>query len=376
MKADKNKINVLIGINDFLIGGAQKLIIDQLKYFNKNIFNFYLLTFFQFEDKQNFYEQLPEGVKIIKLNFKGFFDFYSWIKLFFILIKIRPRVVISHLFFSNTILRLLKILFWYKIIIVEHNTYIRSRLFIFLNRILSYLTYRIIAVSETVAEYTSKNERINRDKFLVIHNGIDLQELINYKKLFLKDNWKDKLKTELGFSPNDKIIINVGRLTDQKNHSLLIRVFSKFSKMYSNYKLIVLGEGSLFGNLVKKVKEEGLENKILFLGAKKEIYKYYLISDFFISTSKIEGFGIAHVEALACGLPVLSTKTAGPDEIIKDGINGYLVDKIEDEDIILEAMIKLLKSNLNNLSKNAIESIKKFDILENVKKYENLIIIR
>lgn len=368
----KRKIKVVIAINDFLIGGAQRLITDQLKYFDKNKFDFYLITFFIFSDKKNFYKKLPKEIPVFKFNFKNFLDILSWLKLIKLLIQIRPSIVISHLFFSNTIMRILKPFFGYKIIIVEHNTYRdRKKFFIFLNKILSFLTYKIVAVSFEVRNYLILNEKINAKKITVIHNGIDLEEINKYKKNTPFN--QQELKKELGFSPVDKIIINVGRLTAQKNQKLLISSFFQFSKFYPEYKLIILGEGSLYGELKDLIEKLGVNDRIFLMGAREDIYKFYLVSDFFISTSEIEGLSLSHLEALSFGLPLVVTKTGGTDEIVKEGVNGFFINEFSIESAV-HAMKKAVNSDLNFLKKNALLVAEKFDIVTNVNKYTRLML--
>lgn len=365
---NNKKIKVVIGINDFLVGGAQKHLVEQFKFFDKEKFEFYLVVLFQFNDKNNFYYLLSDDIVVHKLNFNSFFDLRSWIKLIKLLKQIKPDIVMSSLFFSNTIFRILKLFFGYIVISREHNTYIwKPRLQIFIDRILSLVSYKIVAVSQTVADFISKNENIRKDKFIVIHNSVNLDEI---KKIKEKYN-KDELKKEFGFNKEDKIIINAGRLTYQKNHKLLIDAFSKFVKSNNCYKLIILGEGSLRNNLEDQIKKLNLNNNILLMGVKKDIYKYYIISDFFASVSRIEGLSNAYLEAMSFGLPLLSTKTAGTDEIIIDGINGYFINK-SDKIEVIKGLQKISKSDLNFMGNKAVELCQRFNIKDNVKKYENL----
>jgi len=364
------KIKLVISISDLLIGGAQKLIVDQLKYFNRNKFNLVLITLFEFPFKNTFYDFLPKDIEVYKLNFRGFLDLKSWFQLIKILIKIKPNVVISHLFFSNSIMRILKIFFGYKIIIVEHNTYTDKKKWqIILDKLLSLFTYKIVAVSKTVFTFTTKQERISPDKFVILHNGIDLEAV---KKVFSSLPPKQDLMKKLGFSPSDRIFINVGRLTPQKNHKLLIESFSAFSESHPGYKLIILGDGSLKEELKSLVRKLKKDNEIFLLGNKINVIEYYCISECFISTSYIEGLSIAHLEAMACGLPLLSTKTASAEELIIDGENGFFIPDYSVESTV-KTIVKFIKSDYKKLRENSLETVKRFDIKRNVRAYEELV---
>jgi len=370
MGKENKKIKVVFAVNDFMVGGAQRLIIDLFNHFDRDKFQISLITLFQFLGKWEFYEMLPKDVEVHKMNFRKFLDAVEWVKLIKVLRESKPDVVVSNIFLCNSIFRIVKIFLRYKIIIVEHNTYIyKTKLQILLDKILSYVTDRIVAVSKTVASFTAKQEGINIDKFTVIHNGIDLDKINAAKKNFDKR----KIFDEIGACESDKIIINITRLTKQKNTRLLIDGFSIFAERYLNYKLIIIGDGSLRGELEARIKELGIENRIFLLGAKKNIHDYYLVSDFFVSTSIIEGFSLAHAEAMAYGLPLLSTKTAGSDEMIKEGINGYFIEK-ENPQAVADRMEKMIFSDLDIMSMNSLEEARKFSIINTVKNYEKLIL--
>ena len=364
------KPKIVFAVNDFTVAGAQRLYVDLFKKFQSLDYEIFLFTLFQFGDKNDFYSLVPKNIKVFKMSFKNFYDIGVWLKLFFVLFKIRPDVVISSLFFSNTVFRILKSVFFYKIITIEHNTYIhKSRLEIFIDKILSFFTFKIVAVSSSVLNFTAKQEIIPKSKFVVIHNGLDFQKLDEDIK---KGVERDTLKRELGFDKKDKIIINVGRLTYQKNQEALIRAFSTFVKKHDDYKLIILGEGNLKNTFSDLIKILGVENQIKLLGSKTDIIPYYLLSDYFVSTSVIEGFGLAHAEALYCGLPVLTTKTAGPDEFVKEGENGYFMGKSE-EDIIVGFEKMYHNADFSKMKLNAKNSIKNFSIENTTRLYKELI---
>lgn len=360
------KIKLLIGITDFDISGAPRLVADEINNLDRNRYELALLTFFQSNDENNFFDLLPNDIKIYKLNFKGFYDIKSWFKTYRILREYKPDLILSHLFFSNTVLRILKPFFCYKIIIYEHNTYIKKTKWqILADKVLSYFTHKIIAISETVRHFTIKQERINSNKFVVIPDGI------NYHSIQLKiENYhKDKLKQKVGFKKEDKFVINVARLYWQKNHRLLIDSFAEFSKQNGQYKLIILGDGPQSHSLNKYIKSLNLEKKIFLLGLRKNVLDHMFISEFFVLTSKIEGFCIACIEAMALGLPVVSTNVAGPDEYLVDDFNGYLV-KSDDKKEIAEAMQKVVNRGGNYFSENCRKTAENYDIKKHVEKLE------
>jgi glycosyltransferase involved in cell wall biosynthesis len=177
MVKDK-KIKIIFAVNDFTIAGVQKLYLDIFNYLDLRKYDVNLITLFQFPTKKDFYNQVPSEISIHKLNFNNFYDIKNWYFLFKLLLKIKPDLVLSSLFFSNTIFRILKIFLGFKIISIEHNTYINKTKFqIFVDRLLALVTFRVIAVSQTVAIFTMKQEKIKASKFEVIHNGVDFEKI-------------------------------------------------------------------------------------------------------------------------------------------------------------------------------------------------------
>lgn len=366
---EKNKkIKLVLAINDFTMAGAQRLYLDMLDFFDRSEYEVTLVSLFQFPEKKNFYDFVPKWVSVEKLNFKNFYDFKKWAELFSFLSKTRPDVVISSLFFCNTIFRVLKPFLGYKIITIEHNTYInKTKKEILVDKLLSFITYKIVAVSKTVAEFTARQEKIQLKKFTVINNGININRIKNQIK---NAGELSILRCSLA-SPAEKIILNVGRLTTQKNQEALIRAFVRFAGDFPNYKLIILGDGSHKDRLREIVEHASFSDKIILAGEVENVVPYYLISDFFVSVSFIEGFGLAHVEALCCGLPVLTTKTAGPDEFIKEGENGFFIEK--DEQSIYEGLKKMSGADLKVMGDRIRKSVEGYSIEVTAKKYKLLI---
>jgi len=346
---ENKKPKVVMVMNDFLVGGIQKLAIDQITLL-KNEYDFTLIVLMQFQ-KGDFYHLIPEGVKVYKLNFKGFFDLKSTIELVKILNKEKPKIVKTAMFMSNTILRVLKPFFGFKVITAEHNTEIKRPFsYRFINKILSYLTYTIIADSETVADFVSQTEKIPREKFTVIYNGVELDSIKKAKSDFLSDF--ENIRREISLSEDDVIFLTVARLVKQKNHDLMIRGFTDFLSKGGRGKLVIIGDGILGPDLKKLSIDLKIDQSVIFLGERQDIYKFYTVSDFFLLTSVREGFCISAMNGLAFGLPLISTRVAGIVEYLKDGKNGYFTEDIPKS--VGDTLIKI-----TSLDKDALERMKR-----------------
>jgi glycosyltransferase involved in cell wall biosynthesis len=367
-KQHTKKIKVLIVINDFLIGGAQKFVVDLLTRLDRTRFEPALMTLFYFGEGDSLYDALPDGVPVYRLNFKSIRDVKAWRDLYRTLRLCGPDVVLSNLFFSNTITRLLALFFHYRVITIEHNTYTeKKRLHQLLDRVLAPLSARIVAVSKTVATFTAAQESIDPTKFIVIRDGVDVKQL----QAELAKSDPITVRQGLGFAPEDRIIVNVSRIVPQKNHRLLLDGFALFAADHPHHRLLLVGGGSDEEKIKAYAHKLNLGDSVRFLGYQKDVPQFLGIADFFVSTSLIEGFGIAHAEALACGLPVLTTKTAGPDEMIQEGTNGFFIPEYTKE-AVAAGFAQITAQDLMPMRAAAIRSAEAYSTERTVEAYEKL----
>lgn len=149
-------------------------------------------------------------------------------------------------------------------------------------------------------------------------------------------NWKNK-------------IVTVGRLIEAKNQQMLIKAFAKISDKYPDYTVEIYGEGPLKEDLYNLIKKLNLENRVLLCGNKKNIMT--LVSDYccFVLSSNYEGFPNVLLEAMASGLPVISTNfsTGIANELIKNGVNGYVIDTNDINKLSSKLEKLIVDENLN-----------------------------
>lgn len=128
-------------------------------------------------------------------------------------------------------------------------------------------------------------------------------------------------------------IICVGRLTPQKRFDRLISAFSLIASKFPDWYVDIYGAGEEHDKLLSQISNSQCSDQIHLLSPVSDIYGEYLRSQFFVLSSDFEGFGLVIVEAMACGIPVISTNCPfGPSEIIEDGSTGLLA-KMEVEDL-------------------------------------------
>ena len=166
----------------------------------------------------------------------------------------------------------------------------------------------------------------------------------------------------------EKTIVTAGRLVPQKNHELLIRSFAELSDAFPDYNLVIWGEGPDRRKLETLVNELQIGKRVSLPGITSEVQKKYASSSLFVLSSDFEGMPNALMEAMAVGLPCISTDCpcGGPGELVADGENGLLV-PVGDKEAMKNAISKLLLNKeqakkmgyhaMNIRSTHAIDSI-------------------
>ena len=212
---------------------------------------------------------------------------------------------------------------------------------------------RVIVPTRGVADEVKKTFHVPSQRIDIINNPIPLAEIRALSQEEIHD---------LPFSDDLPIIINVARLDDQKNQSLLIRAFQKVQERV-DANLAIIGTGPREDKLRRLVHDLNLGGKVHFLGWQDNPFKYMRKADLFVLSSNYEGFGNVIVEAMACGCPIITTNCPyGPLEILGDGEYGVLVPVGEEERLTTEIVRLLCNEELRQtLVKKGKQRASKFD---------------
>jgi glycosyltransferase involved in cell wall biosynthesis len=174
----------------------------------------------------------------------------------------------------------------------------------------------IISLSHGVKTDLVANFGLPADRITPVHNPIDIQKVIGESDEPVTYPWKRSAY---------KIVISVGRLSEQKGYADLIDAFSRLENV-QHLKLVILGEGELRGQLEALIASKGLQHAVWMPGFVENPWAYLHDADIFVLASHWEGFGNVIVEAMACDTPVIVTDCDyGPREIITHGMDGILV---------------------------------------------------
>jgi len=215
---------------------------------------------------------------------------------------------------------------------------------------------KIITISEKVKKDILINYPFVDENIIdVVYSGVDLDKFHpkNKKKYF------EQIRKRHNIPLNNKVILFVGNPFILKGLECAIKSISKINK--KNINLLVCGRDDItpYQNLIKK---NNLDKKVIFAGFRSDIEKYFAASDIFVFPTKYDAFGLVALEAMASGLPVISSIEAGVTEIIDNGNDGFILNDPCDYDKMSEK-IKLLikyKSLYKKISRNARKKSEKF----------------
>jgi len=220
----------------------------------------------------------------------------------------------------------------------------------------------VTSVSQSLKEDTLKLFKI-RKEIEVVPNFIDVNK---YRK-----GYTDCQRTLMA-DDDEKIISHVSNFRPVKRILDIIRIFDKIQKTIKA-KLIMVGEGPEKEKAEYLVQELGLEDKVVFLGQSNEIDKILCFSDLFLLPSEKESFGLAALEAMVNGVPVISSNSGGLPEVNIDGVSGYLSDVGNIEEMAANGIRILENENtLEQFKLNARVQASNFDIHKVVPQYEKL----
>ena len=192
-------------------------------------------------------------------------------------------------------------------------------LYVTLEKIVQTFTDKLIAVSTLNIEKGLDAGISTREKYTVIHSGIDIDL---YKNVSIDAN---KKKEELGIPMNVPIIGTVGRLSPQKCPQDFVKAAAEVLRKMPDAVFLYVGDGPLRQEIEELIQELGVSKNIILLGLRTDIPELLAVMDVFMLSSLWEGLPRVFLEAMSAGLPIVATNVDGASEAIKDEQNGFLV---------------------------------------------------
>lgn len=205
-----------------------------------------------------------------------------------------------------------------------------------IEKLFSYITDILITINKE--DYHLARKRFGQKQIFHM-NGAG----VNVERVVAKLPEREKLRTQFNFSIDDYVLLSVGELNDNKNHQVIIKAMSELND--DRIKYVIVGHGNKLKDLKNLVLNLGLEKNVFFEGYRFNIANYYAIADVFCFPSKREGLGIAAVEAMACGIPLLTSDTRGINDYSENKVTGYKY-LFNDEKGFARGINKLKDTNL------------------------------
>jgi len=221
----------------------------------------------------------------------------------------------------------------------------------------------VTSVSQSLKDDTLKLFKI-KNKIKVIPNFIELDKV--------KKDPNAPCHRYVMANENERIITHISNFRKVKRIPDIIKIFYNVQKEIPA-KLMMVGDGPEKEKAEILCQELGILDKVIFFGNSHEIDKILCMTDLFLLPSETESFGLAALEAMACGVPVISSNSGGLPEVNYDGFSGYLSNVGNVEEMAQNAL-KILKDDavLSQFKANALEVARKFDIKNILPKYEAL----
>jgi len=362
---------ILFAVNNMGLGGAERIVAGQIKHIDRTRFEPYLLTL-KGEREESIWKEVDMGSRRkFHILIRGVLDVRGLLGIIRLLRANRMDIVVTNLFLPNTLVRTAAILAGVKYIFsYEHSIYPNKRVWQkVVDRILANFTKSIFVGATDVKEFTARQVGIPLNKFVLNYNAADIAEIqVTREK-------GAKLRSRFNINEDTIVIVAVGRLVTKKGHTYLVSAMKKIVfDGIKNVCCLIFGQGPLEEELHTSIEQKQLESCIKLVGT-APMNDILSACDIFVLPSLSEGLSIALVQAMAAQKAIIATKISGSNEAIVDGHNGLLV-PAEDSDTLAFALQKLImdESLREGLAHGALESSKKFSIVENVRRLERTIL--
>jgi glycosyltransferase involved in cell wall biosynthesis len=194
----------------------------------------------------------------------------------------------------------------------------QGRVLDLLNRRAFAASAAIVVNSEDVGNYIAAHYAAPRERMHVIYNAIDTQR------------FHPTSSTEPGLGP----IVTVGRLVAQKNHDLFLRAAQRLTRAVPGLRFVIVGDGPLRPALTEQAAQLGIAEQVHFAGERTDVEDLLRGASLFWLTSRWEGLPNVVLEALACGVPVIATDVGGTRELIRSGVDGFVVSGEDEEGFV------------------------------------------
>lgn len=352
-------------------GGAEKVVLYLLEHLDRQKF---LPLLVLLEDRQDYQWQLPPEVRTICLGKRSRFDFFHLVRALGETIRSeKPALILAVQMYANYLTAIAR---GYSgvpatLVVSEHTALtegLKRNNLAWLKRLLVRRYYpraqAVVGVSRGIRDDLVENFGCPSHKSLVIYNPCDVADIQRLAREEVDHPW---------FREDVPVVLACGRLHQSKDYPLLLRAFQLIVKE-EPARLVILGQGEERANLEALAGELGIARQVAFLGFQQNPYKYMARARAFALSSSFEGFGLVLVEAMACGVPVVSTRCpTGPQEIITPEADGLLT-PVGEALPLKAAVLRLLRDDSlrAHLQQRGFQRAQDFEVKKIVREYEQV----
>lgn len=322
---DKQPIKILHVMCGLKSGGVEQMLLNYYSHMDRSKFKFDIV--YQHEPVEVCLKQFQNlGCNTYRIASKAHHPIKNFTDTYKIIRKNEYEIVHAHMTLMNFIPLFCAKLCGVKVRISHSHTAERSgnilkRFFYKICKVLTKLCATdFFACGEDVAVYAFGKKRKSAKETYILHNAIDI------KKFNFDGNIRARERKRLGVE--DKFVIgHIGRLVKDKNHSFLIDVFNTIYTDNKDAVLILVGTGELNGEIKRKIRDLGLDNAVMLLGAQADTSPIYQAFDMFLLPSISEGLGIALIEAQAAGLQCFASNAVPLETKVTDLVSYLPINK-------------------------------------------------
>jgi len=191
----------------------------------------------------------------------------------------------------------------------------------------------VFVCARKIIDVLAKTKAFDKRKCRLVYMGVE--------SIRLSADIRQKHRKTLRLFDNDICIMTIGRLCEQKGFDYAIKAFARFARKYNRVKLVIVGggDGTVFRQQADKA---GVADRLIFTGFRGDIPELVQAADMYWLTSRSEGVPNTMLEAMAAKVPVVAFDIAGVAEVLKNGVNGFLV-PFEDTEGMVAATLKLIE---------------------------------
>ncbi|MDT8365610.1 MAG: glycosyltransferase [bacterium] len=322
-----SRIGVLHVISGLGLGGAERMLVWSARYHDRNLIRMGVVSLMSGGELAD--EILREDVEVYELGqARGRLSPSSFTRLMNITKEFDPQVIQGHMYHSNLLVRIAGGLRRQTRVLSTRHIDLASPARRFINGATGFLNDGTLVFSQKVLDEERK-ENLFRRSIKLVQYGVEIpdrQDADREPGEALEDEGRGELREDLKIPPDAFVWTAVGRLSRQKGFACLIDAFSKIENLGEGSFLLIVGDGEDRGMLEDRAREKGVDQRVIFSGFRPDTMPLLGISDAFVLSSLWEGGPLVILEAMAAGLPVVSTRVGDAASMVTEGVTGTLVE--------------------------------------------------